>query len=169
MFLKELLRSRHVNTANIRSMDGTGTEIFPYVLSQRRFKILLRCLRFDKSDREKRKMIVWHRTGKFFKCLWRTAETIKVSVNIVRFMSLVPFLGRCPFRQFMQNKPAKYGIKVFCLVDYRMAYTWQMEIYDGKQPECPYKQQFFSGCIKDLLKLFHIQAETLRSIIRSQV
>jgi len=34
--------------------------------------------------------------------------------------SLVPFRGRCPFQQFMQNKPAKYGIKVFCLVDSRM-------------------------------------------------
>ena len=52
--------------------------------------------------------------------------------------SLVPFRGRCPFWQFMQNKPAKYGIKVFCLVDSRMFYTSQMEIYAGKQPEGPY-------------------------------
>ena len=69
----------------------------------------------------------------------------------------------------MQNKPAKYGInplkaelnpichllallggttivvlsrlrvKVFCLVDSRMFYTSQMEIYPGKQPEGSYK------------------------------
>ena len=63
--------------------------------------------------------------------------------------SLVPFRGMCPFRQFMQNKPAKYGIKVFCLVDFRMFYTSQMEIYAGKQPEVPYKP---SNSPADLVK-----------------
>ena len=56
LFLAGLLRSDHVNTANLWAMDGTGTEIFPCVLSEQRFKFLLRCLRFDnKSDREERK------------------------------------------------------------------------------------------------------------------
>ena len=58
LFLAGLLRSYHVNTANLRATDGTGTEIFPCVLSEQRFKFLLRCLRFDKkSDREERKNI----------------------------------------------------------------------------------------------------------------
>ena len=94
-------------------------------------------------------MIVWHRSGKFLRC----------------FESLVPFRGRRPFRQFMQNKP-KYGIKVFCLVDSRMFYTSQMEIYAEKNPEGPYN---LSNSPADLFNLFHIQAETLHLIIGSQV
>ena len=57
LFLAGLLRSYHVNTANLWAMDGTGTEIFPCALSKERFKFLLRYLRFDKSDREERKKI----------------------------------------------------------------------------------------------------------------
>ena len=49
----------------------------------------------------------------------------------------------------MQNKPAKYGIKVFCLVDSRMFHTSQMEIYARKQPEDPFKP---SNSPADLVK-----------------
>jgi hypothetical protein len=49
----------------------------------------------------------------------------------------------------MHNKPAKYGIKVSCLVDSRMFYTSQMEIYARKQPEGPYK---LSNSPADLVK-----------------
>ena len=56
LFLAGLLRSYHVNTANLWTTDGTGTEISPCILSEQRFKFLLRCLRFDnKSDREEGK------------------------------------------------------------------------------------------------------------------
>ena len=84
--------------------------------------------------------------------------------------SLVPFRGRCPFRQYMQKNPAKYGIKVFCVVDSRMFNTSQMEIYAIKQPEGPYKlSNSPADLVKDLIKLFHMQAETLHLIIGSQV
>jgi len=46
LFLARLLRSYHVNTANLRATDGTG-QIFLCVLSEQRFKFLVRCLRFD--------------------------------------------------------------------------------------------------------------------------
>ena len=31
--------------------------------------------------------------------------------------ALPGFRGRCPFRMFIQNKPAKYGIKLFMVCD----------------------------------------------------
>ena len=40
-------------------------------------------------------------------------------------------------------------LKVFCLVDFRMFYISQMEIYAGKQPEVPYK---LSNSPADLVK-----------------
>lgn len=52
---------------------------------------------------------------------------------------LVPFRGRCSFRQYIPNKPAKYGIKIFTLVDANTVYTFSMEIYANIQPEGPYK------------------------------
>lgn len=50
---------------------------------------------------------------------------------------LVPFRGKCPFRQYMKSKPAKYmkskpakyGIKIFTLTDARMYYVKTMEVY----------------------------------------
>ena len=52
---------------------------------------------------------------------------------------LSAFRGKCPFRQFMPSKPAKYGIKTFALVDAKTAYTVNLETYVGTQPEGPYK------------------------------
>ena len=110
LFLAGLLRSYHVNAANLWTMDGTGTEIFPRVLSEQRFKFLLRCLRFNKSDREERKKI--NRLAPIWEIFEMFAENCRNNYRISEYCtideSLVPFRRRCPFRQFMQKKPAKY-------------------------------------------------------------
>lgn len=51
---------------------------------------------------------------------------------------LEPFHGKCSFRQYIPNKPAKYGIKIQALSDAITFYTSKLEIYTGKQPEGPY-------------------------------
>ncbi|XP_039537932.1 piggyBac transposable element-derived protein 4-like [Pimephales promelas] len=52
---------------------------------------------------------------------------------------LVPFRGRCSFKQYMPNKPAKYGLKIWAACDARKSYAWNMQVYTGKprdgQPE----------------------------------
>ncbi|XP_014060865.1 piggyBac transposable element-derived protein 4 [Salmo salar] len=45
---------------------------------------------------------------------------------------LVPFRGRCPFRQYIPSKPAKYGIKSWVACDSRSSYAWKMQVYTGK-------------------------------------
>ncbi|XP_044038592.1 uncharacterized protein LOC122869536 [Siniperca chuatsi] len=45
---------------------------------------------------------------------------------------LVPFKGCCVFRQYMPNKPAKYGIKIWVTCDIGTSYAWRMQIYTGK-------------------------------------
>lgn len=47
---------------------------------------------------------------------------------------LESFRGRCRFRQYMPKTPARYGIKIFSLVDSRMFYTSNMEVYVPNQP-----------------------------------
>jgi hypothetical protein len=49
------------------------------------------------------------------------------------------FRGNCPFRQYIANKPGRYGIKIYALVVSRMYYTQNLEIYAVKQPEGPYQ------------------------------
>ncbi|XP_045068840.1 piggyBac transposable element-derived protein 4-like [Coregonus clupeaformis] len=45
---------------------------------------------------------------------------------------LVPFRGRCPFRQYIPSKPAKYGIKTWVACDSKSSYAWKMQVYTGK-------------------------------------
>nr|XP_013771544.1 PREDICTED: piggyBac transposable element-derived protein 4-like [Pundamilia nyererei] len=41
---------------------------------------------------------------------------------------LVPFRGRCPFRQYMPSKPARYEIKIWVACDARSSYAWKMQV-----------------------------------------
>ncbi|XP_067288817.1 piggyBac transposable element-derived protein 4-like [Pseudorasbora parva] len=55
---------------------------------------------------------------------------------------LVPFRGRCPFKQYMPSKPSKYGIKIWAACDSRSSYAWNMLIYTGKAADSkPEKNQ----------------------------
>ncbi|KAJ8967606.1 hypothetical protein NQ314_002724, partial [Rhamnusium bicolor] len=52
---------------------------------------------------------------------------------------LEAFRGRCRFGQYIANKPAKYGIKMYALVDARTSFTCSLEMYAGKQPDGPFQ------------------------------
>lgn len=45
--------------------------------------------------------------------------------------TLVPFRGRCRFKQYMPSKPAKYGLKFWCLCDAATGYCLRMRPYLG--------------------------------------
>ena len=46
--------------------------------------------------------------------------------------TLVPFRGRCSFRQYIPSKPAKYGLKFWTLCDAATGYCLRMQAYLGK-------------------------------------
>lgn len=46
---------------------------------------------------------------------------------------LVPFYGRCGFIHYMPQKPAKYGFKMYALCNTQTFYTFNFDIYCGKQ------------------------------------
>lgn len=52
---------------------------------------------------------------------------------------LLAFRGRCPLRQYLPSKPAKYGLKILATCDSKSYYTSNLEIYAGKQPDGPYQ------------------------------
>lgn len=45
---------------------------------------------------------------------------------------LCAYRGKCPFRQYIPNKPAKYGIKNWELADSETGYLLKIEMYLGR-------------------------------------
>ncbi|XP_063352363.1 piggyBac transposable element-derived protein 4-like isoform X1 [Pelmatolapia mariae] len=61
----------------------------------------------------------------------------RVTRQMVTSLILNPSLcllqrGRCPFRQYMPSKPARYGIKIWVACDAQSSYAWKMQVYAGK-------------------------------------
>lgn len=112
------------------------------VMSLRRFRTLSKVIRFDDratrpARRESDKLApirdVWNLWVERLPLMFNPGQDITVDE------CLVPFRGRCPFKQYMPSKPAKYGIKIWAACDARTSYAWNMQVYTGKprggQPE----------------------------------
>ena len=46
--------------------------------------------------------------------------------------AMIPFKGRLKFKQYMKDKPTKWGIKVFVLADSQTGYVKRLQVYTGK-------------------------------------
>ncbi|XP_046404918.1 piggyBac transposable element-derived protein 4-like [Ischnura elegans] len=142
LILSGSIRSGHQNIRDLWDRDGFGIEIFYTTMSMKRFLFLLRCVRFDDvKDRPQRRE---HDKFTAFRNVFETfTSNCEKYYNLGELTTideqLVPFRGKCPFRQFIPSKPIKYGIKVFTLTDARSMYTKTMEVYLGTQPEGPFR------------------------------
>lgn len=95
-----------------------GAPLYRAAMSERRFSFLLRCIRFDDtSDKEERearkradKFTLFRSTFEKFveNCKRHYTPGDKITVD----EQLLGFRGNCPFRVYIPNKPAKYGIKI---------------------------------------------------------
>lgn len=89
-------------------------------MSERRFCHLSRCLRFDDpATREARRQ-----TDKFtpIRDLWdKLIDKCQANYSPGKCITvdehLLGFRGRCGFRTFIPNKPAKYGVKLVMTCD----------------------------------------------------
>lgn len=115
----------------------TGRTIFRATMSHEKFCSISRVLRFDnKSTREERRRTdklaavreIWEKWLEVLPKLYYPSENITVDEQ------LVSFRGRCPFKQYMPSKPAKYGIKIWTLCDSITSYVLKAQIYTGKEP-----------------------------------
>lgn len=114
---------------------------------------LLRFIRFDdKTTRQDRKA-----TNKLaaIRDVWEVfagncRKAYEVSENVTIDEQLVGFRGKCPFRQFIKSKPARYGIKVWALADVRTSYLFNLQVYTGKQPGGKPEKDQGSRVVKDL-------------------
>lgn len=141
LYLLGVKKTNHTNVKELWSNDGSGIEMTRAVMSYNRFLFLLRCIRFDeKSTRQERR--VHDKLAAIRAILDEFVTNCKSTYNLSEFVTidekLQAFRGRCGFVQYIPNKPAKYGIKMFALCDAKTFFTGNLEVYCGQQPEGPY-------------------------------
>ncbi len=115
LFLGGVMKVSHTCLEDLWDPDGTGLEYFR-LTGINRFKFILQSLRFDDiRTREDRKVtdklaavryLIEKFNGKLTKH-YRLSETVTIDEM------LDAFRGRCGFRQYIPNKPAKYGLKPY--------------------------------------------------------
>ncbi|UYV75310.1 hypothetical protein LAZ67_12003455 [Cordylochernes scorpioides] len=134
-----VMKANKLNTDDAWARDSTG--LCRIAMSENRFRFLLRVIRFDdKATRNERPhqdklaavRLILDTFVKNCQNHYYPSEYITVDEK------LDAFRGKCNFRQYIPSKHNKYGIKLFALVDSKMFYTCNLEIYSGKNPEGPY-------------------------------
>ncbi|UYV65113.1 hypothetical protein LAZ67_3003153 [Cordylochernes scorpioides] len=136
-----VMKANKLNTDDARARDSTGFELCRIAMSENRFRFFLRVIRFDdkatRNERLRQDKLVAVRLilDTFVKnCQKHYSPSEYITVD----EKLDAFRGKCNFRQYIPSKHNKYGIKLFALVDSKMFYTCNLEIYSGKNPEGSY-------------------------------
>ncbi|UYV82718.1 hypothetical protein LAZ67_22000664, partial [Cordylochernes scorpioides] len=136
-----VMKANILNTDDAWARDSTGFELCRIAMSENRFRFLLRVIRFDdkatRNERLRQDKLAAVRLilDTFVKnCQKHYSPSEYITVD----EKLDAFRGKCNFRQYIPSKHNKYGIKLFALVDSKMFYTCNLEIYSGKNPEGPY-------------------------------
>ena len=133
LYLIGVYRSQHESLRSLWSSGPSGRAIFPASFGRNRFEQLVANLRFD--SREDR-----NTDDKFapFRRMWEQfVENCRKCYVVSAFVTvdeqLIPFRGRCSFKQYMPSKPDKYGMKLFLLCDCLTGYTFNGKPYLGRQ------------------------------------
>lgn len=97
----------------------------------------MRCMRFEDTTTrdEKRKTDKIAAIRVIFTMLVQNSQKSYSLGQNVTIDEKLGFRGRCGFLQYIPNKPNKYGIKIYALVDSQVYYLYNLEIYTGFQPE----------------------------------
>lgn len=138
LILAGVYRAGRENLEDLWATDGTGIEIFRLTMTRNRFTFLLNNLRFDdmltRTERASTDRLAPIRH--IFECFVTNCQDAYTPYEYLTLdEELVAFRGKCGFRQYIPSKPAKYGIKIYALVDCKTFYTVNLEIYCGKQPD----------------------------------
>lgn len=142
LYMSGVLRSSHLNFKDLWATDGTGIEFFQNTMSFNRFLFITRCIRFDnKNTRPERQVIDKLAAVREFTDMMNNnfMSNYSASENVTLDEQLPAFRGRFCAVVYMPNKPTKYGIKHYALVDSKTFYLLKFEIYAGVQPDGPYQ------------------------------
>lgn len=142
LYMAGVMRASHLNLYDLWLTDGTGVQFFHNCMSLTRFKFLIRAIRFDDANTRRQRKEV-DRLAPIREVFDSLVEQCKSNFSVSEYLTidemLDSFRGRCGFKQYIKNKPAKYGLKIFAMSCAKTFYTMNMEVYAGKQPEGPYR------------------------------
>ncbi|XP_065675888.1 piggyBac transposable element-derived protein 4-like [Hydra vulgaris] len=134
LFLAGVYRSAGEATEELWDISD-GRQIFRWVMSRLRFHTISRVLRFD----DKATRLLKRNNDKFAPIrvvfdVWvqTLSNSFRPYENVTVDEELVPFRGRCSFRQYIKSKPAKYGLKLWLLCDSSTSYVLNAQIYTGR-------------------------------------
>ncbi|XP_060791674.1 piggyBac transposable element-derived protein 4 isoform X2 [Neoarius graeffei] len=134
LILAGVYRSRGEAAASLWDAEN-GRPIFRATMPLKLFYTYSRMLRFDNRESRPARRVadklaaireVWDKWVERLPYLYNPGPDVTVDEQ------LVPFRGRCPFRQYMPSKPARYGIKLWVACDAKSSYAWKMQVYTGK-------------------------------------
>ncbi|XP_069814605.1 piggyBac transposable element-derived protein 4-like [Dendropsophus ebraccatus] len=138
-----------------------NTPLNSTVMTRTRFEDILKCLHYNDNSRcpppqdpsydrlYKVRPVIDHYATKF-------SQVYTPSQNVVVDESLVSFKGRLHFRQYLPNKRARYGIKMYKACESSTGYTFRFQIYEGKDskiepPNCPPNLKISGKIVWDLI------------------
>ena len=132
----------------------TGRPIFRATMTLKRFESFLRFMRFDNKNtrpqrREQDKLAAFRDVWTMFDA--QLPKFYILSTDLTVDEQLVSFRGKCPFRQFMKSKPAKYGIQIWWNCDALSSYPLRGQVYLGKQPGQEREVNQGARVVKDLV------------------
>ncbi|XP_060766902.1 piggyBac transposable element-derived protein 4-like [Neoarius graeffei] len=134
LILAGVYRSRGEAAASLWDAEN-GRPIFRATMPLKLFYTYSRMLQFDNHELRPARRVadklaaireVWDKWVERLPYLYNPGPDVTVDEQ------LVPFRGRCPFRQYMPSKPARYGIKLWVACDAKSSYAWKMQVYTGK-------------------------------------
>ena len=123
----------------MRSQPFLYCSLISSIMSLGRWEDIMRCLHLVDNNSVVRD-VKDPRFDRIAKTRWLVENFVKVSkeiYNLEREITVdecvIPYKGRyCFIRQFMPDKPVRFGIKVWLLASSKSRFVWQMEVYFGE-------------------------------------
>ena len=123
----------------MRSQPFLYCSLISSIMSLGRWQQIMRCLHLVDNN-----SVVRDASDPRFDMIAKTRWLVEMFVNVSKDIynlereitvdeCVIPYKGRyCFIRQFMPDKPVRFGIKVWLLASSKSRFVWQMEVYFGE-------------------------------------
>ena len=112
-----------------------GNQLLKTAFSRDRFKLLMSKLYINYHDKPKEADKLYY-VEDLINCLKLTFQKYRQDSPYQSIdESMTKFKGKCSFKQYLLMKPVKRGIKVWMRCDSQTGYTYNMNVYAGKETE----------------------------------
>jgi len=98
-------------------------------ISKKEYEFIVRFLHFEDKNVEDKISKIRNLVA-YFNTLWTKYSPLCKTYTIDETM--IPYRGRLGIKQYMPNKPCKYGIKIYVFASSELAYVQKWHIYSGK-------------------------------------